>query len=175
MKIAILLVIATVITTPITNLKQAYEDENRLAERLSASERAYELVKDVPDKKPETKAKSDLKRSNVPNPTISEPVRTCREAIARTWPVALRDGAYTVLENENRQEDPSAVSGVNSDGSRDYGCFQVNSYWHASFFASKTWSNPLDNAQYAYSIYEERKALDGIGWTAWYAVEGILW
>lgn len=97
---------------------------------------------------------------------------SCREAIRRTWPSQLHDGAYIVLQHENRAEDPTAVGAVNSDGvgSQDFGCFQINNHWHAAFFAQSDWRDPVANAAYAYTIYQERG-----NWTAWYAVEGILW
>lgn len=99
---------------------------------------------------------------------------SCVAAIEQTWPEHLQSGAKTVLDNENGQHDPNAISAVNHhpDGStsRDFGCFQINDKSHAGFFASNDWSDPVANARYAHSIYEGRG-----DWTAWYAVAGILW
>lgn len=97
---------------------------------------------------------------------------SCRAAIAQTWPAHLQSGAITVMTHENRAENPAAVGAVNSDGvgSQDFGCFQINNYWHKGFFASNDWRDPVANARYAYSIYQGRG-----NWSAWYAVKGILW
>jgi hypothetical protein len=108
----------------------------------------------------------------------SEPVTdqaTCRGAIALTWPAELQAQALTVLEHENRRENPQAVGAVNNNGSVDYGCFQINDIAHPQFFATKDWRDPIANATEAYLIYKGRQALTGNGWQAWYAVHGILW
>lgn len=111
-----------------------------------------------------------------PSTKASQPL-TCREAIDQVWPTALRDGAKIVLEHENRSEDPHAVGGVNPDEyqSRDYGCFQINDYWHPAYFSGGDWQDPKWAAEYALQIYQGRQASEGNGWRAWYAVEGILW
>lgn len=75
-----------------------------------------------------------------------------------------------MLTHENRQEKPDAVGAINYNGSRDYGCFQINDKAHPAFFASSDWRDPIANAHYAYKIYKGRG-----NWTAWYAVQGILW
>lgn len=105
-------------------------------------------------------------------PEPPQPSGTCRDAIAREWPANLQQGAITVMTHENRSENPLAVGAVNNDGhgSRDYGCFQINDYWHAGFFANNDWRDPYANARYAYQIYKGRG-----NWTAWYAVAGILY
>lgn len=97
---------------------------------------------------------------------------SCRDAIAQTWPSHLQSGAITVMTHENRSENPAAIGAVNNDGhgSQDFGCFQINNYWHKNFFASNDWRDPVANARYAYSIYQGRG-----NWSAWYAVQGILW
>jgi hypothetical protein len=81
------------------------------------------------------------------------------------------------MTNENRREDPSAKGAVNPDaqGSQDFGCFQINNYWHPDYFSGGDWTDPVWAAKYALGIYQGRLARDGVGWTAWYAVEGILW
>lgn len=97
---------------------------------------------------------------------------SCRAAIAQTWPAHLQSGAITVMTHENRSEDPNAAGKINNDEhrSQDFGCFQINNYWHKAFFANNDWRDPVANARYAYSIYQGRG-----NWTAWYAVQGILW
>lgn len=97
---------------------------------------------------------------------------SCRAAIAQTWPAHLQSGAITVMTHENRSENPAAVGAINPDEhrSQDFGCFQINNYWHKAFFANNDWRDPVANARYAYSIYQGRG-----NWTAWYAVQGILW
>lgn len=79
------------------------------------------------------------------------------------------------MTHENRSENPKAVGAPNNDGSRDFGCFQINDYWHKPFFQNYDWSDPKANAEYAYGIYEGRMHRTGNGWQAWYAVRGILW
>lgn len=112
-----------------------------------------------------------------PAPVAAPQPETCRSAIAKVWPAHLQAGAITVMTHENRREDPSAKGAVNADafGSQDFGCFQINDYWHPAYFTDGDWQDPMWAAQYALRIYEGRKARDGIGWTAWYAVQGILW
>ncbi|UNQ40931.1 hypothetical protein MPC38_06685 [Prescottella equi] len=69
------------------------------------------------------------------------------------------------------------MGAINQDGhgSRDYGCFQINSYWHAQFFVESDWQDPVANAAYAYKIWQGRQAQTGNGWQAWYAVKNTLW
>lgn len=96
---------------------------------------------------------------------------TCRQAIAQTWPAHLQEGANIVMLKESGDR-PNAIGAVNKDAhrSQDFGCFQINNHWHKAFFANNDWSDPVANSKYAYSIYQGRG-----NWTAWYAVQGILW
>lgn len=68
---------------------------------------------------------------------------------------------------------------INSDhaypdghSSTDYGCLQLNDYWH---FGSNGWStvgqayDPAFNVRYALGIYRAQ------GWSAWYGAKGIYW
>lgn len=111
-----------------------------------------------------------------PSTQASRPT-TCREAIDAVWPTALREGAKIVLVNENRREDPLAEGEVNRDAysSKDWGCFQINDHWHPAYFAEGDWRDPVWAAEYALKIYQGREASTGNGWSAWYAVQGILW
>lgn len=49
---------------------------------------------------------------------------------------------------------------VNSNGSTDYGLWQINSV-HANLLAGKNWHDPAANAQMAYAIYQQQ------GLSAW--------
>lgn len=75
------------------------------------------------------------------------------------------------MTHENGTENPQRTSPPNYNGTRDYGCFQVNSV----HLHTKGWTSldqiydPSFNAQIAYTIYQSR------GWRAWYSVQGILW
>lgn len=133
----------------------------------------------LPTTPPEAQEASETAESEhvSPAPAPAPSPETCRSAIAKVWPAHLQSGAITVMTHENRQEDPSAKGAVNADAhsSQDFGCFQINDYWHPAYFAEGDWSDPVWAAQYALKIYEGRLARDGVGWTAWYAVEGILW
>lgn len=112
-----------------------------------------------------------------PQPVAPSKPTTCREAIAAVIPAHLQSGFITVMTHENRSELVDAEGAINPDAhsSKDWGCFQINDYWHPDYFSGGDWRDPVWAAQYALKIYEGRKAKDGIGWTAWYAVEGILW
>ena len=95
---------------------------------------------------------------------------TCRDGIAEAFPPELQEQAIIVMTHENRSEATGAVGALNNDGSRDYGCFQINNFAHPEFFQSSNWQDPVQNAQEAYKIYAGRG-----NWTAWYSVQGILW
>jgi hypothetical protein len=115
--------------------------------------------------------------ARVAEATPQAPKGSCEEAIAAVWPANLQSGARLVAQKESSlkadQVGPlrsDGSVGYNYDGSRDYGCFQINDKAHPHFFSGGDWSDPHQNAQYALRIYQERG-----NWTAWYAVEGILW
>lgn len=148
------------------------------AERLEREKREAEELK----RKQEAEAKAEAVRVAAQQgqvPAVKSPNTgiTCDQAIDQVFPVALREGAKIVRTYENRSGDPNAIGSVNGDGSRDYGCFQINNRWHPQFFATKDWSNPLHSAEYALQIYNGRANNPNYknGWTSWYAVEGILW
>ena len=115
-------------------------------------------------------------------PTITPPIEEkppeqapvastdCEAAVKRQWPAHLWSGALIVVrEGSSFRHD--AVGKLNPDGfSRDYGCFQINDHYHKNFFANNDWKDADANAAYAYTLYKERG-----NWTAWYAVQGILW
>lgn len=66
---------------------------------------------------------------------------------------------------ENGTENPQRISGLNYDGSRDYGCMQLNNFAHPKFFATSDWSSPEANTRQAWEIYRARG-----NWSAWYSV-----
>jgi hypothetical protein len=90
---------------------------------------------------------------------------SCRQAIAQTWPANLHGLAVLTMSKENGREDPARVSVANSDGSQDFGCFQINNSSHPTMLPNR-WSDPVQNAAYAYQhIFASRG-----NWSAWYAV-----
>jgi hypothetical protein len=140
------------------------------------------------DPKPAPTVEQTEGKTPAPEPVAKEPAQvtpqstpvasvTCEQAIRQVWPTHLQDGAIIVSQHENRRQDPAAVGAVNKDaaGSIDYGCFQINDHWHPAYFTDGNWQDPVWAAQYALRIYQERQAINGNGWTAWYAVQGILW
>lgn len=101
----------------------------------------------------------------------------CYEAMKTIWPQALWANASIVMQRESSATSnkigptlPDGNIGHNADGSQDFGCFQINNFAHAGFFAAHNWADPYQNAAYAYTIYAARG-----NWSAWYAVRGILW
>jgi hypothetical protein len=56
----------------------------------------------------------------------------------------------------------STASHKNSNGSTDYGLWQINSI-HSAVLRSGSWSNPNDNAKMAYKVFSEA----GKKWTPW--------
>ena len=128
---------------------------------------------DLSDKK--TAAKTEQKKAEPAAPAPAPTPETCRSAIAKVWPAHLQAGAITVMTHENRAELPAAIGAVNFDGSRDFGCFQINDRWHRGYFSGGDWRDPVWAATYALQIYRERQARNGNGWSAWYAVRGVLW
>lgn len=191
MRKIVFLTVVVGFTILISQLKTAVAD-TKLAEQRSVAIHSeikaarLERVEALKQKQVEEARLSAIKAQQDAQIKPDEPPSTqasgisCREAIAQTWPSQLHSGAQIVLVNENRAEDPQAVGKVNSDGvgSRDYGCFQINDYWHKDFFATKDWRDPVANAAYAYQIYLGRAnsaKWNYNGWTSWYAVQGELW
>lgn len=65
----------------------------------------------------------------------------------------------------------SMASHLNSNGTYDYGCMQLNSIHLGTrgwYTASQAY-DPEWNIQYALKIFRER------GWRAWYGAEGLYW
>lgn len=63
---------------------------------------------------------------------------------------------------------PSAIGGPNSDGSRDYGLWQINDKAHpdiltSAVMSSKSWADPQTNAKMAYQVYHNA----GDSFTPW--------
>lgn len=102
----------------------------------------------------------------------AEPVAplTCDQAIDKYFPAGVKQQAINIRQAENGLGTADRISGINrhADGttSRDYGCMQINDYWH---FGTKGWTNFNDiynaefNVQYALKIYQGW----GNTWCAW--------
>jgi len=158
--IVVALVLAYVLpTVPVASVESEVEPqrsfkaevfEEIVARNIDAPTKV--AAKSVPEPVPEPQPKPQPVQAN----------GSCASAIKQTWPAHLQRGALLVQQKEGGA--PTAV-GVNRNGSRDHGCFQINDASHPGFFATKSWSNPLHNAAYALSIYSGRG-----NWSAWYAV-----
>ncbi len=57
---------------------------------------------------------------------------------------------------------PSAVNNYNTNGTKDYGLFQINSV-HSSLLQKYNWQNAQQNADMAYQVYHAA----GNSWTPW--------
>ena len=78
------------------------------------------------------------------------------------WPTdeaTLTTGVAVVLAES--RGDRTAVGGPNSDGSKDYGLWQINDKANADVLKNGDWSNSLDNTKMALVIYKRQ------GWKAW--------
>lgn len=148
------------------------------AEKQRLKQENEQLQKDLQAKRERKAEEARLAAAQASQPAaVSSSGGSCRAAIAQVWG-GLQSGAITVMTHENRAENPQAVGSVNFDGSQDFGCFQINNKAHAAFFANNDWRDPVANATYALQIYQERARMPQHyknGWTAWYAVQGILW
>lgn len=174
MKKLIIITLVLAITFAIDALRTHTPPSSHVAEAVQQP--ADEPQPTIVNKEPPEAAEPATEPQEAPEAPAAQP-ETCRSAIAKVWPPHLQAGAITVMTNENVPEDPSAKGAVNKDaqGSQDFGCFQINNYWHPAYFTGGDWSDPLWAAQYALTIYEGRQAATGNGWSAWYAVQGILW
>lgn len=171
MKIITFILVAVVLTTGVATVKstaqQVKNDEKSLQAHIIASQR---LSLQNVQKRQEAVKQAEIQ----PEQALARQI-TCREAIEQVFPLALRDSAKIVLVNENRNEDPNAIGGMNGDGSQDFGCMQINNSAHPKFFATQNWQDPIANVTIALEIYNGRQAQTGNGWEAWYSVEGVLW
>ena len=174
MKKLIIIALVILITLGIDALRTHTPPSPHVAEASPGLPESSHSV--VVEDEPTEAVEAPTEPQNAPEAPPAQP-ETCRSAIAKVWPAHLQAGAITVMTHENRREDPSAKGAVNADaqGSQDFGCFQINNYWHPAYFTGGDWSDPLWAAQYALTIYEGRQAATGNGWRAWYAVQGVLW
>lgn len=160
-------------------LPESYREQNQ-RKILDVSKQAQRQAAEAAERKKNLPA--PLERSEVVEApqrvvqVVQAPVGDCYAAMRATWPQALWAGATIVMQKESGAtsnkigpEIRPGVPGYNSDGSQDFGCFQINNFAHAGFFQSHNWADPYQNAAYAYTIYRSRA-----NWTAWYAVKGIL-
>lgn len=187
MKMTGFLLLTVILTLTVNSYRQAVNGHDTQQKKLDQSyAQLIEVRREIAQKKAQAakelearnKAAEAKKRAeralsvaqSKPPSTSASYSGSCRDAIKQAFPPALQAGAAIVLEHENRAEDPNAVGGPNTDGSYDHGCFQINNKAHPAFFASQDWRDPVANARYAYTIYQGRG-----NWTAWYAVQGVLW
>lgn len=86
-----------------------------------------------------------------------------RFQLARTAGWAVEDAIIAVAISiaEDGSGNPAALSGLNSNGSRDLGLWQINSQWWAQFGGQSALIDPWRNAQAAYYIKGRQ------GWCAW--------
>ena len=72
----------------------------------------------------------------------------------RSWAIAV---AVALAESSGE----TTATHTNSDGSTDYGLFQINSV-HSDLLANHTWADPTDNARMALAI-----SSNGTNWHPW--------
>lgn len=97
---------------------------------------------------------------NGPAPVITDAYRY-QLALAAGFSQAEAETATAISIAENGGGDPAALSGVNFDGSRDLGLWQINSGWWPRFGGQTALSDPQANAHAAHTIYGLQ------GWCAW--------
>jgi hypothetical protein len=90
-----------------------------------------------------------------------------RYQLARTVGWDFQGGviATAISIAENGSGDPAALSGLNRNGSRDLGLWQINSGWWPQFGGQQALTDSLNNARAAISIYGRQ------GWCAWSTYE----
>lgn len=82
-------------------------------------------------------------------------------ARAAGWPIDEAITATAISIAEDGSGDPAALSGVNFNGSRDLGLWQINSGWWARFGGQSALIDPITNARAGNAIYHLQ------GWCAW--------
>ncbi len=82
-------------------------------------------------------------------------------ATAAGWSDVQAITATAISIAENGSGDPAALSGVNHDGSRDLGLWQINSGWWSRFGGMAALIDPATNARAGYAIYLMQH------WCAW--------
>lgn len=82
-------------------------------------------------------------------------------ALAAGWSALEAITATAISIAENGSGNPAALSGLNRDGSRDLGLWQINSGWWPQFGGPQALTNPANNARAAYAIYQRQH------WCAW--------
>ena len=97
------------------------------------------------------------------NPIVGNVSDAQRFQLARLagWSVADAIIATAISIAENGSGNPAALSGVNWNGSRDLGLWQINSGWWPQFGGQQALIDPWRNAQAAYYIKGRQ------GWCAW--------
>jgi len=156
----------------IENLVPGTPKPNYEREVLEPLQNAQKAAKSAAERKVPSGSLERLEAVESPSSVVQgaqAPSGNCYEAVRATWPRQLWPGAYTVMEKESGARS-QAIGKINSNGSQDFGCFQINNFAHRGFFQSHDWADSYQNAAYAYTIYRGRG-----NWSAWYAVRGLLW
>lgn len=86
-------------------------------------------------------------------------------AVTSGWSAVQAITATAISIAEDGSGNPLALSGVNRDGSRDFGLWQINSGWWPRFGGMTALGEPSANARAAYAIYQRQ------GWCAWSTYE----
>lgn len=58
---------------------------------------------------------------------------------------------------------PGRISGVNANGSRDWGLWQINDKAHADLLNGPNWADPVQNLRMAFTVWQQA----GGKWTPW--------
>lgn len=96
-----------------------------------------------------------------PRPIVSDAERYQLALAAGFSPdEAITATAISIAENGGG--DPTALSGANRDGSRDFGLLQINSGWWPRFGGQQALADPLANFKAGHWIYANTT-----GWCAW--------
>lgn len=179
MKAITIVVLTVLLSHGVLTVKNEQAQQARAAQVEAENARATVIERENEERAKAEAAK--LTPTPTPAPTVAAPTPStpakaqapppttgvsCRQAIDMTWPEGLRAAAKIVLHAENGLETANRLGGLNSDGSRDYGCMQINNFAHPGFFAANNWADPVANTRYAYQhIYVGRG-----NFHAWYAV-----
>lgn len=150
--------------TPVNNSTTARVKARTV--QVVAPEKAAEVQSSTPtEQKAEVEPEAVKQSGNEPDATPQTPLPQGCEAYRSLigqydWNVQI---AYAIMRAENTGCDPAIDNrGLNSDGSVDYGLFQVNSV-HAAEVGGNLAAlyDPATNIRVAYTIYS------GSGWRAW--------
>lgn len=109
-----------------------------------------------------TPASDPRTQVDYPTPSSSGDVVAASAALAAGFPDPVRAVAVAGAESGWR----SVASPPNTNGTVDYGFWQVNSV-HADLLARYDWHDPRQNALAALAVFTDRAASGRDGWSAW--------